>query len=649
MAAKKAGLIKRVWRWLVAPQITYFPDSPTKTKASSAKKSKAVRQTTKPKKKKQRLSAEEVELTRWGFVDASGNVRLRGGDQKIVGKAGGDKKSSLLKYAELFEKNKQAVESGLTQAEAAEDPVKSLTNLRALEDGLKSDPGLGDVQGLERKLSGMIAEIQTQADANKSRKLKLIKDADEWSGSSNWLQADRAFQRLSATWSDLPSAGVENDGPLAKRFESARSSFEERREFSFNDHEGNAAAKRACIADMELLAQGEGWEEADIRVSELVARWKFYGPAGAEEAELSQQFEATKSAFIESYSIYTQRREQEAGLAESEKRNLIAAMRTLNSQDIVDESALRSVRDQKDDLVNQWHDLGSATEEFDADLNQEFSDLEKAVFARVRNFSNEQKEARQSAAKVKQDIVAELRTLSDPEPIKIHWKEAEKTRKELEEKWKECSSAGRGDDSALNKAWNEARKTFFDKRSAFFEIREEQRAVALERKKILISDLPLFPIGSGSRDLQLRLEESLAAWKKAGSAGRDHDDTLWESYREARELVYEEVRNLRSVEREEFTENLGAAFTRKKDQLYKLEDMLRHDLMLQEREKNDKTARQIKQTERRIEELKTEILTMQRKLERLQTPREEMKKAEPKPEQADGNPEEQSSTLAEAG
>ena len=161
MAAKKAGLIKRVWRWLVAPQITYFPDSPTKTKASSAKKSKAVRQTTKPKKKKQRLSAEEVELTRWGFVDASGNVRLRGGDQKIVGKAGGDKKSSLLKYAELFEKNKQAVESGLTQAEAAEDPVKSLTNLRALEDGLKSDPGLGDVQGLERKLSGMIAEIQT--------------------------------------------------------------------------------------------------------------------------------------------------------------------------------------------------------------------------------------------------------------------------------------------------------------------------------------------------------------------------------------------------------------------------------------------------------------------------------------------------------
>jgi len=379
---------------------------------------------------------------------------------------------------------------------------------------------------------------------------------------------------------------------------------------------------------MELLAQGEGWDEADARVSDLVARWKSYGPAGDQEAALTRQFEATKSAFIESYSIYAERQEQEAQLAESEKRKLLAEMTSLNGQFIASEAELQSVRDRKDDLLSQWRDLGPATEGFDEDLNDQFHALEQEVFARIRHFGQEQKAARQSAAADKNAIIEQLALLTEPDPLKIHWKDAEKTRKELEEQWKSCGSAGRREDSSLNKTWNAVRKSFFDKRSTFFELKEEQRAIALERKKILISDLPLFPIGATSRELQIRLEESLAAWKKAGSAGRDHDDDLWASYREARELVYAEVKSLRSVEREEFTENLGAAFTRKKDQLYKLEDMLRHDQMLQEREENDKTARQIKQTERKIEALKTDILSMQRKLERLQKSKEENKVTE---------------------
>ncbi len=628
MATKKAGLIKRIWRWLVAPQITYFETSPTKAKASSAKKSKAVRQNTKPKKKKVRLSAEEVELTRWGFVDAAGNVRLRGGDQKIIGKAGGDKKAALLKYAELFERNVQTVDRALEEATAAEDGVSHLGDLRSLEEKLKADPGLGDLQSLERKLSGTISELQSQADANKNRKLKLIRDADDWSKSSDWLETERTFKRLDASWNALPSAGSENDTPLAKRFEAAKAQFAERREFALNDHDGNAQAKKACNADMELLAQGEGWDEADARVSDLVARWKSYGPAGDQEAALTRQFEATKSAFIESYSIYAERQEQEAQLAESEKRKLLAEMTSLNGQFIASEAELQSVRDRKDDLLSQWRDLGPATEGFDEDLNDQFHALEQEVFARIRHFGQEQKAARQSAAADKNAIIEQLALLTEPDPLKIHWKDAEKTRKELEEQWKSCGSAGRREDSSLNKTWNAVRKSFFDKRSTFFELKEEQRAIALERKKILISDLPLFPIGATSRELQIRLEESLAAWKKAGSAGRDHDDDLWASYREARELVYAEVKSLRSVEREEFTENLGAAFTRKKDQLYKLEDMLRHDQMLQEREENDKTARQIKQTERKIEALKTDILSMQRKLERLQKSKEENKVTE---------------------
>ncbi len=119
------------------------------------------------------------------------------------------------------------------------------------------------------------------------------------------------------------------------------------------------------------------------------------------------------------------------------------------------------------------------------------------------------------------------------------WKSAGEVMDELMQEWKCAGSAGREQDEALWQRFNEARRSFFTRRNEYFAELKKSRLQAREVKEALIvraEELaPSTDYDGTFADMQALLEE----WKQAGSAGRDIDDQLWESFHRARDPFFE--------------------------------------------------------------------------------------------------------------
>jgi uncharacterized small protein (DUF1192 family) len=119
------------------------------------------------------------------------------------------------------------------------------------------------------------------------------------------------------------------------------------------------------------------------------------------------------------------------------------------------------------------------------------------------------------------------------------WRSAGEAMDELMEEWKRSGSAGREQDEALWQRFNEARRVFFNRRSAHFAELKESRAEAREAKEAPIARAeelaPSTDYDGGFTAMQDLLDE----WKRAGSAGRDVDEQLWQRFHDARDPFFE--------------------------------------------------------------------------------------------------------------
>lgn len=122
------------------------------------------------------------------------------------------------------------------------------------------------------------------------------------------------------------------------------------------------------------------------------------------------------------------------------------------------------------------------------------------------------------------------------------WRSTGEAFDELMQEWKLAGSAGRDEDEALWQRFKAARRTFSNRRNAYFAELKRSRGEAREVKERLIARAEeLAP----STDYERTFDEMQALmdeWKQAGSAGRDLEDPLWERFRAAREPFFERRR-----------------------------------------------------------------------------------------------------------
>ncbi len=119
------------------------------------------------------------------------------------------------------------------------------------------------------------------------------------------------------------------------------------------------------------------------------------------------------------------------------------------------------------------------------------------------------------------------------------WRHAGEAMDELMEEWKRAGTAGREQDEALWHRFSEARRTFFNRRNAHYAELKQSRAEAREAKEALIVRAGELAPSTDFDDTFAAMQDLLEEWKRAGSAGRDIDDQLWERFYAVRDPFFE--------------------------------------------------------------------------------------------------------------
>lgn len=188
------------------------------------------------------------------------------------------------------------------------------------------------------------------------------------------------------------------------------------------------------------------------------------------------------------------------------------------------------------DLLERWRAVGSAGREVDDALWARFSAARDAFFERRNAHHAERSRQSAAAAEKKKALIVECEGL-------LELGDSRKIGDGLDRLMAEWKAAGRagGEDQALWQQFRGARDRVFALRRELAAARQRRREEIKTVKEGLIAEARA--VGNmPPDDLQAELDRLMTAWKKAGSAGRDTDDELWQQFREARGVGFSKLR-----------------------------------------------------------------------------------------------------------
>lgn len=180
------------------------------------------------------------------------------------------------------------------------------------------------------------------------------------------------------------------------------------------------------------------------------------------------------------------------------------------------------------DLKRRWKRIPYRESAYEEELMEEFEQCLEGYYAK-RN------EGFQGNQELKQGLVDRAAALSTSED----WNKTTTEMNELMQQWKAIGSAGKTHDDALWEAFNNARQTFFDRKRKHWETLQSKFAEAHKIKEELIKQAAALADSEEWKKTGDELRALMDQWKAAGSAGREHEDRLWNEFNEHRQKFYD--------------------------------------------------------------------------------------------------------------
>ena len=208
------------------------------------------------------------------------------------------------------------------------------------------------------------------------------------------------------------------------------------------------------------------------------------------------------------------------------------------AESLVDSQEWKATSEAFREMQEELRGIGSAGKELDDPIWERFRAARSGFHEHRTAFFAERQKLWEESKVRKEALAAEAEALAEVEDFKDKSARA----RALMEEWKASGFAGREAEDELWPKFRGALDRFYERRSAFYEenkVKKEELAVKAEQI-------------SGSTDWRATgeaMRRLMEEWKTLGSAGREHDDPLWERFRGAQQVFYE-ARSAAFAERE---------------------------------------------------------------------------------------------------
>ena len=192
-----------------------------------------------------------------------------------------------------------------------------------------------------------------------------------------------------------------------------------------------------------------------------------------------------------------------------------------------------------DEDIQQREALIAEAEQIDGDaewdvIARAIADLVEKFDGVVDKLYSKRREGFQNNQELKKALIEQAKKVS----VSNEWNQATDAMADLMRQWKAIGTAGKEDD-ALWEAFNAARQTFFDRKHDYWENLQSNFANALQAKQSLIEQAKEIADSTQWQQTSEKFKSLMDQWKAAGSAGREHEDRLWDAFNEQRQKFYD--------------------------------------------------------------------------------------------------------------
>lgn len=225
------------------------------------------------------------------------------------------------------------------------------------------------------------------------------------------------------------------------------------------------------------------------------------------------------------------------------------------------------------------------------------------------------------------------------------WKKVQAEFEKLQQEWNDIGFAGDSEHD-MWKAFKDFQRSFQAKRKEYFATLDDQRKNSGDKKVELIEEAKqIFASVTNWKAATEKMEVLMEAWKKAGFAGKENDDSLWEEFNEIRRNFFVKRKEFFDERAKQLSKSINAKkeliekatqirdskeYTKENADLMKKLDELWKEAGYSGKEDNDRlweTFRAIKNAfwDARHEESEKQLMeAIQRREERLKSLREEL-------------------------
>ncbi|AXJ02392.1 protein of unknown function (DUF349) [Cyclonatronum proteinivorum] len=447
----------------------------------------------------------------------------------------------------------------LTAKAAALSEIKNTKEASAQYDKLKEEWSAGPAfdhvdyyklkdkfEAVEKELETRRLEYQKQQQQKRENNLKYrdelldriqkIIDSKKWKASGEVNSLKRKFENvkpLPQEGTDVQEARMQE---LSDTFEAHRVEYivEMRKK-----EEENEQGKRLILDKMKLLISGaaEGtpdWDKLDGEMNQLTKDWRKIGRVAKEvEDQLWKEYHQLRDQLIET------RLERDAAYREQTEANIRKREALIEkAQALTSAESLAEASREINQLHKKWKQIGATPQKKHDELWDAFKQATDAFNAHRSENSDQIAEEENKNLEAREQLIKQIEKLIEDGA----WKGSTKAAEKIFEQWKAIGPVPR---RKSNSTWRTFRKlidTYYkNRREHFKSVRSDQKDNLAQKQEIVDKITTL----AEAEDIEAALEEVKQlqeAYKEIGFVPIKQKDKIWDAYRKACDIFFNQLR-----------------------------------------------------------------------------------------------------------
>jgi len=270
--------------------------------------------------------------------------------------------------------------------------------------------------------------------------------------------------------------------------------------------------------------------EANDRLREIEDAWQQLSlPAGPPFDLLVRRYRRARARLLTALREHATTEEWRRWANHNRKENLIATVEALAQHDDY-ETIVAVVRDAR----RQWKEIGPAGRKADAELWQRFDRICTEQYERCRAWLDDQHRRWQEVMDEKERLLAETVALVEGDgPLGDR---AARIRA-IQQRWKELGPVPRSRDRRLADKFRRQCQTFFETYQQYRQEEDERRRNNLAEKERLCEEVEALA-ADPAWEHQAAVRRAQQRWKTIGPVPADHNQAIWERFRQACDRYY---------------------------------------------------------------------------------------------------------------